>query len=64
MHPQLLQDLVGVGQHIHQVRDRRTLVARHIRHARLQQGLGDGQNALAVELVAIAQAQFLHLLHK
>ena len=64
MHPQLLQYVVGVGQHIHQVRDRRTLVARHIRHARLQQGLGDGQNALAMELVAIAQAKFLHLLHK
>ena len=64
MHPQLLQDLVRVGQHVHQVRDGRALVARHIRHARLQQGLSDGQNSLAVELVAIAQAQFLHLLHK
>ena len=64
MHTQFLQDVVRVGQHIHQVRDRRTLVARHIRHARLQQGLGDGQNALAMELVAIAQAEFLHLLHK
>ena len=64
MHAQFLQDVVGVGQHVHQVRYRRALVARHIRHTRLQQGLGDGQNALAVELVAITQAKFLHLLHK
>jgi hypothetical protein len=30
----------------------------------LQQGFGDGQNAFAMEFVAIAQAKFLDLLHK
>ena len=54
VHAQLLQYVVGVGQHIHQVRDRRPLVARHIRHAGLQQGLGDGKNTFALEFVAIA----------
>ena len=56
----LLQDVVGVGQDVHQVRDRRTLVTRHIRHARLQQRLGDGQNAFAAKLLTFAQAQLQH----
>ena len=55
------QDLVGVGQHVHQVRDRRALVARHIGHAGLQQRLGDGQDALAVELGAVAELQLFDL---
>ena len=48
----LLQNVLGVGEHVDQVRDGRALVARHIRHAGLQQGLGDGQNALADEFFA------------
>ena len=56
---EFLQDLVGVGQHVHQVRDGRTLVAGHIAHAGLQQGLGDREDALAAELFARADAQLL-----
>ncbi|MCY1361149.1 hypothetical protein D9M69_478070 [compost metagenome] len=53
------QDVLRVGQHIHQVRDRSALVARHIRHARLQQGLGDGQNAFAAEHFSTSKSQLL-----
>ena len=59
VHAEFLQDLVGVGQHVHQVRDGRTLVAGHIAHAGLQQGLGDREDALAAELFARADAQLL-----
>ena len=34
------------------MRDRRTLIAADIRHARLQQGFGDGQDSLAVVIAA------------
>ena len=50
------------GQNIHQMGDRRALVAADIAHARLQQGLGDGENALALEILAIAPAQKLDFL--
>ena len=59
MHAELFQDVVGVGQHVHQVRDRRALVARDVRYAGLQQRLGHGQDALAVKLGAFAQFQLL-----
>ena len=48
-----------VGQHVHQVRDRRALVAADIADARLQQRLGDGQDAFAAERVAIAESEIL-----
>ena len=60
MHPQLLQDVIGVGQHVHQVRDRRTLVAGNVGNAGLQQRLGHGEDAFAAELVALAQTQLGH----
>ncbi|KAG1438445.1 hypothetical protein G6F57_019849 [Rhizopus arrhizus] len=62
MHAQLLQDVVGVGQHVHQVRDGRTLVARHIAHAGLQQAFRHGKDALAAKLFAFADAQLLDFL--
>ena len=49
MNPQLLQNRLGIGQHIHQVRDRRALVTRDIADATFQQCFGDGQNALTVK---------------
>ena len=61
VHAQLGEDVVGVGQHVHQMGDRRALVAGDVRHARLQQRLGHGQDALAVEHLALAQAQLGHL---
>ncbi|MNY08752.1 hypothetical protein D3C86_1416230 [compost metagenome] len=59
VHAQFLQDVVGVGQHVHQVRDRRTLVAGDIAHAGLQQSFGDRKNAFAAELFARPDAQLL-----
>jgi hypothetical protein len=47
--------------HVEQVRHRRALVAADVGHARLQQRLGDGEDALAVEGGACAQLQLLDL---
>ena len=62
VHAQLLQDGLGVGQHVHQVRDRRALVAGDVAHASLQQGLGDGQDALAPKHRARGHLQLLDFL--
>ena len=52
---ELAQHLVGVGEHVDQVRDRRALIAGDVRYAGLQQRLGDGENALAAELLSRAE---------
>ena len=44
-HAKLAQQVLGIGQHIHQVADRRALIAADIAHAIFQQGLGQRQNA-------------------
>ena len=64
MHPEFAENALGVRQHIHQVRNRRALVARHITDAALQQGLGDRQNALATKFLAIAKAEVLDFASK
>ena len=58
---ELLQHVVGVGQHVDQMRDRRALVAGHIGHAGLQQRLGDGEDAFAAEFLAGAEPELLDL---
>src|SRR6478672_1809786 len=55
------EDVLGVGEDVHQVRDRRALVAGDVRDARLEQRLGDGEDALAMEDLAGAQAELLDL---
>ena len=62
MDAELAHDVLRVDQHVEQMRDRRALVAAHIGHARLQQRLGDGQDAFAAEDLAIAQSEGLHFL--
>jgi hypothetical protein len=62
VHAQFVHVGLGLHHHVQQVRHRRALVAAHIGHARLQQRLGDGQDALAMEGVARAQAQRLDFL--
>ena len=62
MHAELVHVGLGLHHHVEQVRHRRALVAADVGHARLQQRLGDGEDALAVEGVARAQAQALDLL--
>ncbi len=57
VHAQFAQVILGLHHHVQQVRHGRALVAADVRHARLQQGLGDGQDALAMEGLTRSQAQ-------
>ncbi len=58
------QDVLRIGQHVHQVRDRRALVAGDIGDARLQQRLGHREDAFAAEHLAGAQAKLLDFFDK
>ena len=64
MDAEFAQQVLGLQQHIEQVADRRALIAAHIGHARLQQSLGDGEDALAAKLLAVAQPEAGDLLAK
>jgi hypothetical protein len=61
MHAEARQNVIGIGEYVHQMRDRRALVSRHIGHAGLQQRLGHGQDALAMEFGAVAELQLFDL---
>ena len=61
MDAEIGHDVLGVDQHVHEMRHRRALIAADIGHARLQQRLGDGQDAFAAKHLALAQAQRLNL---
>ena len=61
MHAELAQYVLRVRQHVHQVGDRRALVAGDVADAGLQQRLGDGEDALAAEFLAFGEAQVLDL---
>ena len=58
MDAELLQQPLRIRQHIHEMRDRRALVAADVADAGLQQRLGDREDALAAELLSGAEAQF------
>ncbi|MPN35731.1 hypothetical protein SDC9_183230 [bioreactor metagenome] len=58
------QDVLGIGQHVHQMRDRCALVARDVVHAGLQQRLGHCQDAFTVEYLAGTQTELLDLFDK
>jgi hypothetical protein len=57
VHAQLVEQLARIGQHVHEVRHRRALVAADVGDAGLQQRLGDGEDALAGEGLAGAKPQ-------
>ena len=59
MNAQVVKDVPGIVEHIDQVTDRRALIAADIGHPRLQQRLGDGENPLAMQFAAVAEAQLL-----
>ena len=59
MDAELVENVLGVGQHIHQMRDRRALIAADIGDAGLQQRLGDRQDAFAAEDLAVAELEVL-----
>ena len=56
-----MEDVVCVGEHIDEVRDRRTLIARDVGHAGLQQCLGDSENSFAAEFLACAEPKLGNL---
>ena len=58
----LQERLVGVSQHVDEMRDGRSRVAAHVAHAGLQQRLGDGEDALAVQDLSGAIAELLDVL--
>lgn len=64
MHPEFAQNLLCVGQHVHQMADRRALVSADIADAALQQRLGDGENAFARKFLAGAEPEFFDFLGK
>ena len=62
MHAEFIEDFARVVQHVQQVRHRRALVAADVGDARLQQRLGHGEDALAMEHRAVAEAQLANFL--
>ena len=61
MDAKLAHDVLRIDEHVDQMRDGRALVAADVGHARLQQRLGDGQDAFAAEGFAVAELERLHL---
>ncbi|MHC2616340.1 hypothetical protein ACVMGF_007413 [Bradyrhizobium diazoefficiens] len=61
---EIVEHVLGVGEHVHQVRDRRALVAADIGDAGLQQCLGDGEDAFAAERIAVAEPEILDFASK
>ena len=57
MDAELVEQVLRFDQHVDQMRHRRALVAADIGDARLQDRLGDGEDALAAEDLAVAEAQ-------
>ena len=61
---EIAQDVAGIGEHVHEMGNRRALIAADVRNPRLQQRLGDGQDALAVKDIAVAEFEALDLLRE
>ena len=59
-----VQDLAGVVEDVHHVGDRCPLVAAHVGHPGLEQGLRDREDPLTVEDVAVAEGEGPNLLRK
>ncbi len=60
MDAEVAHHVLGVGEHVHEMRDRRALIAGDVRHAGLQQGFGDRENAFAAKEFAGAEPQVLN----
>ena len=58
---EIAQHVVGIGEHVDKVGDRRALVAGDVGHAGLQQRLGDGENAFAAEFLPGAEPKLRDL---
>ena len=64
MHAELGHHVLGIDQHVEQVRHRRALVAAHIGDAGLQQRLGHREDALAAKGLAVAELERLDFLRE
>ena len=62
MHAEIGEQVLGLDHHVEQMRHRRALIAADIAHARLQQRLGDRENAFAAKGLAGAEPERLHFL--
>ena len=60
VHAEIGQQILGIDHDVEQMRHRRALVAADIAHARLQQRLGDREDAFAAKRLAGAQPQRIH----
>ena len=61
MHAKGVKIFFGLDHDVDEMGHRRALIAADISHAGLQQRLGDGEDALAVEDLPVSQAQQLDL---
>lgn len=59
MHSQFVKHIAGIGQDIHQMRNRCALISAHIGYAGLKQGLGHGEDAFADKGLPLAEAEFV-----
>ncbi len=59
MNAKLVEHVLRVREHIHQVRDRRALIAADVRDAGLKKGLGDREDALPAEYISRAELEVL-----
>jgi hypothetical protein len=62
VHAELIENVARVVQHVHDVRNGSALVAADIGDAGLEQGLGHGEDGLAVEGFAFAELEFRYFL--
>ncbi len=60
MDAEVVHHVLGVGEHVHEMRDRRALIACDVGNAGLKQGFGDRENAFAAKDIASAQPQVLN----
>ena len=64
MHAEFVEQVLALDQHVDQMRHRRALIATDISHTRLQDRLGDGEDALAPKHLAFAQTERAHFLRE
>ena len=55
--PSDLHEILGLDHDVEEMRDRRALIAADVTDARLQEGLGHGQYALAAKDLALAELE-------
>jgi len=60
MHAKIAHHVLGVGEHVHEMRDRRALISSDVGHAGLKQGFGDRENAFAAKDFARLKSQVLN----